>query len=198
MTNTQYTPITSGKLERGASFHRTDKVFELVHLDDPASVIMTDLKKVGAVTISPSATIEAANVRMKHRGVRLLLVVDEEDAVLGLITYSDLLGAKPVQYIQQHGGTYRDIPVQAIMTPQEKLEVISMEDVNRARVGNVVATLKLASRQHALVVDQVEGCRQVIRGIISASQIGRQLDVDLQAGEVAQTFAEIEALLASA
>lgn len=199
MTNIQYTPIVATKLEKGASFHRTDRIFELVRLEDPATVVMTDLKKVSAVTIAAQAPIEAADMRMKHRGVRLLLVVDDEDTVVGLITSTDLHGAKPVQHIQKHGGAYRDIQVRDIMTSQEKLEVMCMEDVSRSRVGNVVATLKLAARQHALVVDcQEGGNKQVIRGIISASQIARQLDIEIPTTEIAQTFAEIEALLASA
>lgn len=198
MTNIEYTPLASAKLEPGASFHRTDRVFDSVRLDDPATVVMTDLTKVSAVTIAPDASIEAANTRMKHRGLRLLLVVDDMDQVLGLITATDLLGAKPVQHIKRHGGTYRDILVRDIMTPQEHLEVLFMDDVARARVGNVVATLKLAVRQHALVVDFPEGGGQTIRGIISASQIARQLDLDIQASEVAKTFAEIETLLSSA
>ncbi len=199
MTNIQYTPIASTKLEQGASFHRTDRIFELVRLEDPATVVMTDLKRVSAVTVAAKAPIEAADVRMKHRGVRLLLVVDDEDTVVGLITSTDLHGAKPIQHIQKHGGTYRDIQVLDIMTPQEKLEVMCMEDVSRARVGNIVATLKQAGRAHALVVDRHESeNRQVIRGIISASQIARQLDMEIPTAEIAHTFAEIEALLASA
>jgi signal-transduction protein with cAMP-binding, CBS, and nucleotidyltransferase domain len=199
VTNIQYTPIASTRLEQGASFHRTDRIFELVRLEDPATVVMTDLKKVSAVTVAAKAPIEAADMRMKHRGVRLLLVVDDEDTVVGLITSTDLHGAKPIQHIQKHGGTYRDIQVLDIMTPQEKLEVMWMEDVERARVGNIVATLKLAGRAHALVVDRSEReNRQVIRGIISASQIARQLDMEIPTTEIASTFAEIEALLASA
>lgn len=199
MTNIEYTPIASSTLEKGASFHSTERIFDLIRLDDPAAVVMTDLKKVSAVTIAERAPIEAANARMKHRGVRLLLVVDDADTVVGLITSTDTHGAKPIQYIQKHGGTYGDILVQDIMTPQDKLEVIYMDDINRYRVGNVVATLKQAGRSHALVVDRTDAQeKQVIRGIISASQIARQLDIEIPATEIAQTFAEIEALLASA
>lgn len=199
MTNIEYTPIASAKLEKGASFHRTERIFELIKLDDPAVAVMTDLKKVSALTIAAKAPIEAADMRMKHRGVRLLLVVDDADTVMGLITSTDLHGAKPVQYIQKHGGAYRDILVQDIMTTQDNLEVICMDDINRTRVGNIVATLKQAGRSHALVVDRHEKeNRQVIRGIISASQIARQLDIEIPTTEIAQTFAEIEALLASA
>lgn len=199
MTNIEYTPIATTALEKGASFHRTERIFDLIGLDDPAVAVMTDLKRVSAVTIAVKAPIEAADTRMKHRGVRLLLVVDDEDTVVGLITSTDLHGAKPIQHIRTHGGTYQDILVQDIMTPQEKLEVMCMDDISRCRVGHVVASLKQSGRAHALVVDRHDkGRKQVIRGIISASQIARQLDIDIPATEIAQTFAEIEALLSSA
>ena len=200
MTNVKYTPIASVALDKGATFHRTDRVFIQVKLDDPATVVMTDLKKTSAVTIAAGAPIDAVDARMKHRGVRLLLVVDEDDNVVGLVTSTDLHGGKPVLHIQKHGGTYHDIQVHDIMTPHDKLEVMCMEDVVRARVGNIVATLKQSGRQHALVVDRQENAShaQVIRGIFSASQIARQLDMDIPTTEIATTFAEIEALLASA
>lgn len=199
MTKIEYAPIASAKLEAGASFHRTERTFDLIKLDDPAVTVMTDFKKVSALTIAEKAPIEAANARMKHRGVRLLLAVNDDDTVVGLITSTDLLGAKPIQHIQKHGGAYHDILVQDIMTPQDKLEVICMDDINRSRVGNVVATLKQAGRAHALVVDRHESeNRQVIRGIISVSQIARQLGIEIPTGEIARTFAEIGTLLAGA
>ncbi|OGA49093.1 MAG: hypothetical protein A3G24_11705 [Betaproteobacteria bacterium RIFCSPLOWO2_12_FULL_62_13] len=65
-------------------------------------------------------------------------------------------------------------------------EVIQMRDVLNARVGHVVATLKRAQRQHALVVEPNEGdsC-QAVRGLFSASQIAWQLGVQVHVGDVA-------------
>jgi hypothetical protein len=48
-------------------------------------------------------------------------------------------------------------------------------------------------RQH-LMISEDEGRR--IRGLFSATQIARQLGVELQTTEVARTFADIEAALA--
>jgi hypothetical protein len=70
----------------------------------------------------------------------------------------------------------------------------------------VLETLRRAGRQHALVVDHevvAAGSplerpvrRAMVRGIFSVSQLARQLGLLLpQAGEVARTFAEIEAAL---
>ena len=71
-----------------------------------------------------------------------------------------------------------------------------MQDVLNARVGDVVAILKRAGRQHAMVVEPNDGdsC-QAVRGLFSTSQIARQLGVPVHLGDVARPFAEIEVLL---
>ena len=57
-------------------------------------------------------------------------------------------------------------------------------------------TLRHSGRQHALVLDATERDRPRVRGIFSTSQLARQLGEAVQTGEVAYTFAEIEAALA--
>ena len=157
---------------------------------------MTDLKHVCAATIEPEDTLDAANQTMIERGVRLLLVVDRLRLVLGLITANDILGEKPLLFIQEQGIKRQDVLVRDIMTPQHQLEVLKMEDVLRARVGHLVATLKKSGRQHAVVVDvNALDQTQKVRGIFSATQVARQLGVTIQTTEVARTFAEIEAML---
>ena len=100
-----------------------------------------------------------------------------------------------MRFLQQIGGTHADIMVRDIMTPQQKLEVLSMQDVAAAKVGHVLATLKAAGRQHAMVVEESENGTQSICGMFSVTQIARQLGVQIQITEIARTFAEIEAAL---
>jgi len=88
--------------------------------------------------------------------------------------------------------------VRDIMTAEDRLEVLHLDDVMAARVGDVVATLRRSGRQHALVVDTVEGKAPVICGMFSLTQIGRRLGIPpQQVHDIARTFAEIEALIAS-
>jgi len=195
--NTAYLPISSGTLDAGATFHRPAQALpEHVTLDSPALDVMTDLKVVTGVTVDPMASIDAAQQRMLQYGVRLLLVVDAKNAILGLITTTDILGEKPMQIIQTRGGTRGEILVRDIMTPQEKLEVLSMTDVAHAKVGNVVATLASSGRQHALVADKgAPNSPQVVRGIFSTTQLAKQLGTPIHTTEVARTFAELGAHL---
>lgn len=195
---TEFSPLPPNQLAQGASFYQPlQGPHAHVSLDDPAVRVMTDLKEVMAVTIGPDKSMDAAQQRMIKHGVRLLLVIDDQETVLGLVTATDILGEKPLQFIQKSGGRREDVLVRNIMTPQEKLEVLCMRDVSAAKVGHVVATLRKSGRQHALVVDtEGPGQAQQVRGIFSASQISRDLGTEIQTIEVAQTFAEIQAQLA--
>ena len=183
-------------LQKGASFLRpTQHMPERIGLDTPVLEVMTDFSKVTAYTISPLETIEAARLRMIHHGVRMLLVVDEQNLILGLITATDLTSEKPMQVIQTQGIRHSDVLVKDIMTPRERLEVICIDDLKTAVVGDVVATLQAQGRQHALVADRHADRSQTLRGLFSASQIGRLLGMPIQTPSVARTFADIGAAL---
>lgn len=188
-----YPTLTPRPLKPGATFRRPAPLAPArVTLESPAVEVMTDLTQVQVVTVDAQCTIDAAEHRMIARGVRLLLVVDPDDRLLGLITASDILGEKPVKHIQAYRVSRRDVLVRDVMTPQERLEVLLMSQVRAAPVGSVVATLRRSGRQHALVVDDGDGGLEKVRGIFSVTQIARQLGVVIQAPEVARTFSEIE------
>ncbi len=194
-----YHQLTSGRLESGATFHKpVQNLPEHVGMNNPALDVMTDFKVVTAYTIFPLESIDEAQQKMVHRGVRMLLVVDAKNTLHGLVTSTDLMGEKPMQVIQNTGCKHAEVLVRDIMTTSERLEVICMVDLAGARVGDVLATLKGTGRQHALVVDRPQaGQAQRVRGILSMTQLTRQLGVTLQTAEIARTFAEIETQLAN-
>lgn len=164
--------------------------------DSPAISVMTDLSQIAVATISAHATVAKANQVMIARAIRLLLVVDAEEMVLGVVTARDTMGEKPIKLLKDIGGKHQELKVSDVMTPLKSVEVIDLDAVMTARVGHIVETLKSAGRQHALVVDKdpVLG-KERIRGIFSATQIGRQLGISIPMFEVARTFADIEAVL---
>lgn len=163
--------------------------------DSPALRVMTDLTQVDPVVIEPQASMEAAHDMMLQRGVRLLLALDADGTLAGLITANDILGEKPLHLVHDRRIRHSDILVADVMTPAARLDAFDWKAVQAARVGNVVARLQQARRQHALVTQHVDG-QTLVRGIFSLSQIARQLGMPLQLPEGASSFAEIEAALA--
>jgi CBS-domain-containing membrane protein len=184
--------LTSHPLKSGSGFSRPTQVLsQNVKLNDPAIDVMTDLRSVSVVNVRAKTSLDKANAKMIRYGVRTLLVLDDADKVVGFLTATDVLGEKPVRFLQEVGGTHADILVSDVMTVQ--LEVLILEDVLKAKVGNVLVTLKEAGRQHAMVVEENADGSQTVRGLFSATQIARQLGVQIKTAEAAKIFAEIEA-----
>lgn len=198
MVRGTYAPLPATLLMPGTSFHSPTQVLpERVGLEHPALDVMTDLKQVSAVVIRPDDTVGEAHKRMIQRGVRLLLVLDHDRRVLGLITATDILGEKPMKVTAERGCRREEILVSDIMTPQERLEALDMADVAKAKVGHIVTTLTASGRQHAMVVDRDAQGKETVRGLFSATQVARQLGMAIPAVEQARTFAEIKSALAA-
>jgi CBS domain-containing protein len=189
----EFDPLPIRELGAGAGFRRpTQAEAARATPDSPALHVMTDLARVSPATIRPQAPLAGANQFMITRGVRLLLVVDERDVILGLITATDLLGERPMQVATERGLRRDELSVADVMTPAAQIEVVALADVEASRVGHVLETLRRLGRQHALVADR----QNTVCGIFSISQIARQLGLTLPSGgSVARTFSEIEAAL---
>jgi CBS-domain-containing membrane protein len=164
-----------------------------VTLGSPAIDIMTDLRHSHVATIAPQTSIDHANMYMKLRGVRSLFVLNADHALQGVITATDILGEKPVRFNQERQLKHSEIMVADIMTPINSLEAIAIDEVRRAKVGHIIASLCDAGRQHTLVMDEDADGLPLICGIFSLTQIEKQLGHPIPLTEVAKTFAEIEA-----
>src|SRR5205807_568518 len=127
----------------------------------------------------------------------------------GLALMERIYQALPLRELGGDAGFRRPTqpPSGRVSLESSALEVMTdLAEVERARVGHVLETLRRAGRQHVLVVDfdvlpprrplDAGVKRAMVRGIFSISQIARQLGVSVPAGgEVALTFSEIEAAL---
>ena len=191
-----FAALTTRPLSRGALIHQTpDAEIARVGLEDAASHVMTDLRRVPAVTTPRETLVDEALQKMIHAKVRLLLVVDDRCGVHGVVTARDLVGEAPVKVARQEGLSRDGVAVRQVMTPLEEVDVLTMDQVDQARVGDIVETLRKAARQHLLVVDCDEYTCDHIRGIFSATQIGRHLGLEISPEGPAQSFAELERLL---
>ncbi|HEX7385480.1 MAG TPA: CBS domain-containing protein [Burkholderiaceae bacterium] len=202
----EYQPLPILELGENAGFRRPVQAQPArVTRESRALEVMTDLTRASPATIRPQAPVEGANHYMLSRGVRLLLVVDESEAVLGVVTATDVLGERALRAALELGVPRGELKVSDIMTPARQIEVIALAEIEGARVGHVLKTFERAARQHMLVVDtdvlpaksllDKPLQRTMVRGVLSLSQLARQLGVPLPGGEVARTFSDIEAAL---
>lgn len=193
-----FKPLKFHSLETGASYFRPQQELpERIKVTDPAIDCMTDLRQVTLLMVSPTTPINMALERMIKGGVRMLMVVDPDGTVRGLITSRDLEGEKPLKIQERTGIKREDLAVRDIMTLKGKLEALMMEEVLRATVGDIIVTLREVNRQHAMAVEiNPETGKLAVRGIFSLSQIGRQLGLSIDPSQKATTFAELEQAIA--
>lgn len=159
--------------------------------------VMTDLTMVKAATVEPGTPLATAEQMMIHQGVRLLFVVSHYPCVEGLVTAADLVGDKPLRLLHDRNVRHVDLCVSDVMTGLSGLDALDYDSLTSADVGRVVATFKKFGRSHLLVVQgATRDTPARIRGVLSLTQLERQLGRTIMTIEIASTFAEIEKALA--
>jgi len=191
-----YGALPSSGIGAGVGFHKPAVAeYRSVGMDDAAMLVMTDFKQVRALTVQATTSMQNALNKMIANGVRMLLVVDIDNAIVGLITSTDIAGEKPVRVIQERRISRDELAVADVMTPREQLEAVDMDDLVLARVGHVVMTLQAVGRRHALVVETDKDGKQMLRGLFSATQVEKQLGTSIDTPEIARSFAQVGELL---
>ena len=190
-------PLPSFRLTTGVSMIQASPwVNATVTLHSPALDVMTDLTKVKAATIRPEQTLQQAEQTMIYQGVRMLFVVSEMPTLEGLITSTDLSGERPMSMVHARNLRFDELRVADVMTELSMLDAIDYEPMVGATVGNVVATLKRVGRNHLLVVQAAaHGAPRRVRGVISRTQVERQLGQLIDVTPVAGNFSEVERAL---
>lgn len=171
---------------------------ERVSLDDQARAVMTDLLWRPAITIRGDDSLSYAGKLMFSAGVRLLLVINGQRELEGLVTYRDIHGERAMAAAAHEKISHDNLSVSQVMTRASQIETVSLSAIEHAHVRDIVELLRERGRQHMLVTEP--GSRNgtvVVRGIFSITQIGRQLGLSISANERAQSFAEIEQLIAA-
>ena len=185
------------RLDRGTSLAQAQPIGNApVTLASPALAVMTDLTQVKAATTHPRTTLRQAEQAMIYQGVRMLFVVTEMPLIEGLITATDLGGDKQMRVVHERHLHYDELSVADVMTELGALDAIDYAVVQAAAVGNAVATLQRLGRNHLLVVEaSTAQTPRRVRGVISRSQVERQLGRPIDITPIASSFSEIERAL---
>lgn len=167
-------------------------VFNRLLPSSPARALMTDFTLTQPRIIKARTPIDEAHLKMRHGGVRLLLVVDDREDCTGVLTAKEVIGGRRITQAMQHRGITRDaVTVSMVQTPCHKLLTMSLEQLASLTIDDLVRALESFGEQHLLITDRAEGQQQRIRGIISASDIGRSLGSDSTTLPGARSFSDI-------
>jgi CBS-domain-containing membrane protein len=153
-----------------------------VELTDPAASVMTDFNVRALFKVSAEDTIDEALQKMKVAGLRIGFVVDgSSDKILGMITSYDIMGEKPMRYLQSvgfadRGVTHKDIKVKDIMEKVEDWVSVEMKNVETVNVQALLDVFQKTGRTHLPVIDSHEGKEHHLRGLFSSAKVLRLTD----------------------
>jgi CBS domain-containing protein len=143
---------------------------------DPALTVMTDFRERTSVTVSDTAMIDEALEHMRHTAVRCAFTIDYQSRiVVGLITAYDILGEKPMQYMQSAAIPRREVLVRDIMQKMSEWHVADIKQIERATVAAVSNMFAEKRLTHVPVMETSEAGVQRLRGLLSAAKIKRLL-----------------------
>ena len=145
----------------------------------PCVAAMTDFAAETSICVSPGRHIDDALQDMIQAGIRSLLVA-QEAAVLGLITAADILGTRPIQFLQNplcesHPCRHQDVHVADIMTPWAQLRLIDYQRATAASAGDLADQFRGTETTHILVIERAMDGTGQVRGLLSRSRLLRQL-----------------------
>ncbi len=174
---THYTPIPQSILASPAQLTPPSNKYTMeITEESSAFKVMSDLNLITPATTDENTGLKEANQQMIARGVRMLFVLDDSQQVQGIITSNDLLGEKPLKYIQHFRCATHDIMVKELMTPIGEIEILDYSDIEHARVGDIISTLKSSGRHHALIGDYQDDGTLTICGTFSLSHISQMMN----------------------
>lgn len=179
---------------KNLTFHKLDTTDHLVYPEDyedlnlssSALEIFTDYSRNRPSVIDYSTSADEAERLMKTAHVKLKLVIDQDNELIGVISFADLSMQRIMPLVSQ-GAVRGDIRVKDLMTPKWSLQTLDYGELSEARIGDVVETLQKNGVQHCLVVDRAT---HAIRGLISASDMAQKLHLHIAITK-APSFADI-------
>jgi CBS domain-containing protein len=143
---------------------------------DAATTVMTDFSERHSVTVAAAAPLDAALDHMKHTGVRCAFVLDDTaQRVIGMITAYDIMGDRPMQIMQATEVSRAELSVRNLMRALPDCPLLTMADVARATVGEIMRLFEESGLTHIPVVESIDGGQLRLRGMFSAARLRRVL-----------------------
>ncbi|MFS1438004.1 CBS domain-containing protein [Shewanella sp. 10N.286.48.A6] len=151
------------------------EVSEHINIYSAAAAVFTDFSLLKPFVIEMNTAAVDVEHLMKQSHVRLKIVIDQQGHFMGLVSLQMLHSQEMLKQVA--AGFSRDqLLLSDFMLPKNKLKAIDYVELVKARIIDVIETLKHSQHQHCLVVDERA---HVIRGLISANDIVRTLKLPI-------------------
>ncbi len=141
--------------------------------DSPALAVFTDFRRTMPLTVEPDTPAYAVEEVMTMAHTRFRLVVDPQSGFLGVVALEDL---QHPDFRARLAAIYTGdtLTVAEVMRPRHALQALNYTELEDAKIGDIIESLKDCDHHHCLVVDKAA---HQIRGMISASDMAGPLQL---------------------
>lgn len=190
-----YALLSTYQLSKETTYAYPERKRKVVSLDTPAYEVLTDFKKNQPEKISKTKLAKEALTQMQSKGVKSLLVTDDEGKVLGGISSQYVQSLKLTQAAQTYDVKPNEVTVEMIMKPVYELAMLKYEELKNVRVGHIARLLYEKNLQHVHVFQENEDRSNVLRGVFSASRISDQLGMAIGRKNTSESIAEMNKII---
>ncbi|MBJ7554006.1 CBS domain-containing protein [Marinomonas spartinae] len=144
-------------------------------LYSPALCVFTDFKTSAPRVIESNTRADELVRLMRKEHVRMKVVVDEKNNFVGVISLEDLSEDAFIKHVA-NGYARSELLVADLMKPKDKVLALSYASLKNSDIESLLYSQRETEGQHLLVIDEET---KTIRGLVSASDIARQLRLDI-------------------
>ena len=159
---------------------------ELFNWHESAMLVADSLLEHAPIHVHTSTKLKYIDAILDGAGQRFALVLDASERFVGIVAARDLFGRKSIKAAHDLSVAHEELNAEYLMQPVQQLPVITMGQLQRSRIGDVVATLQKSGRDFLLV--QHEG--QLV-ALVSSLTIVERTGESVQIQHHASSFAEI-------
>ncbi|WP_338364008.1 CBS domain-containing protein [uncultured Pseudoalteromonas sp.] len=158
-----------------------------INLTSPALTVINNFTQKTPIRAQYDTTISDALKQVLAEHSDYVLVTDEAQKLIGIVSSADLQSAKITAIAQRLNTTRNEVSLRYIMTPISQLSGVSMQSLSYASIGDALQTMEHQGSMFLLATTT----NNEICGLISARQIAKTLHIPLHITPIAHTFSDV-------
>ncbi|QRV24105.1 CBS domain-containing protein [Marinomonas foliarum] len=151
---------------------------ENINIYSPAVTVFTDFQKAGPRVIESNTRADELVQLMRKEHVRMKIVVDADNHFVGIVSLEDLSEDVFIKQVA-NGFDRSELMVADLMRSKEVLLALSYTSLQHSDIESLLFSQRNNKLQHLLVIDEET---KAIRGLVSSSDVARQLRLDIDVG----------------
>ncbi|MFY8273806.1 CBS domain-containing protein [Pseudoalteromonas sp. SSDWG2] len=185
---TNYTFLRTHHVVDGAPIAQLTENEHALELSSPANTLLQDFTMQTPVCIQADTPILAARKLASATPTDALLVVDEQNKLIGVTSSVELQSVRVTTQALQMGLKPSELLVHDVMRSVHTLPCVAMKSVANTNLGTVLTTMEHTGSFYLLVSENAH-----IRGVFCARKIAKELGIALDITPVAQSFHDVVA-----